>query len=109
MVPFFKAVCVYFVLDAHNQDGEYWTTILKCAPIVALIVFILLQRMDITKRYQILLGFFFFLQVILQLLSHDWHIKNNETRTHTHKNLNTQFYFYCCCLKKIGFRTRTTF
>lgn len=50
MLPFFKAVCVYFVLDAHNQQGEYWSTLLKCAPIVALIIFILLQRMDKTKR-----------------------------------------------------------
>lgn len=100
MVPFFKAVCVYFVLDAHNQDGEYWTTILKCAPIVALIVFILLQRMDITKRYQILLGFFFFLQVILQLLSHDWHIKNNETRTHTREFEHTVLFLLLLFKKK---------
>ncbi|XP_031618085.1 lysoplasmalogenase-like protein TMEM86A isoform X2 [Contarinia nasturtii] len=48
MVPFFKAVCVYFVLDAHNQNGEYWTTILKCAPIVGLILFILLYGIDMT-------------------------------------------------------------
>lgn len=51
MVPFFKAVCVYFLLDAHNRNGEYWTTILKCAPIVGLIIFILLHGTHAMSKY----------------------------------------------------------
>lgn len=51
MVPFFKAVCVYFVLNAHNRNGEYWTTILKCAPIVSLMLFIVLHGINTISKY----------------------------------------------------------
>lgn len=51
MVPFFKAVCVYFVLNAHNHNGELWTTILKCAPIVGLMLFIMLHGINTTAKY----------------------------------------------------------
>lgn len=51
MVPFFKAVCVYFILNAHNHKGEYWTTVLKCGPIVGLIIFVLLNAKIILNRY----------------------------------------------------------
>ncbi|XP_055323670.1 lysoplasmalogenase-like protein TMEM86A [Sitodiplosis mosellana] len=51
MVPFFKAVCVYFVLNAHNHNGECWTTILKCAPIVGLMLFIVLHGINTNSKF----------------------------------------------------------
>lgn len=51
LIPFFKAVCVYFLLNAHNQNGEYWTTVLKCAPIIGLILFILLHGAHVLNKF----------------------------------------------------------
>jgi len=63
MIPFLKSVCVYFAFGAHNSHGEYWTTALKCAPIVSLIVFIVLYGNQLPKRstyaHNILLGLVF--------------------------------------------------
>lgn len=44
MVIFLKAVTAYFILDAHNQQNQLWSTFLKCAPICGLIIFIMLMR-----------------------------------------------------------------
>lgn len=49
MIPFIKAVSVYFMLDAYNHCGEYWTSFLKCAPIVGLMIFIVLYDVKLTK------------------------------------------------------------
>lgn len=50
MVPFIKAVTIYFMLVTFDTKGETWTTILKCAPIVCLIFFILLYGFKLTKE-----------------------------------------------------------
>ncbi|XP_055385141.1 lysoplasmalogenase-like protein TMEM86A [Condylostylus longicornis] len=50
MVPFIKAVTIYFMLVTFDPKGEIWTTILKCAPIVCLMFFILLYGFKFTKK-----------------------------------------------------------
>lgn len=55
MLPFVNAVGLYFALGAHETNGEYWSTIMKCAPIVSLIVFMLLHGNEMPKRYVILI------------------------------------------------------
>lgn len=51
MVPFFKTVCLYFVFDAHNHHGEYWSTLLKCAPIISLMLFISLLGISVKSKF----------------------------------------------------------
>lgn len=51
MIPFVKTVCMYFALGAHSNNGEYWTTAMKCAPIVSLIIFIVLYESQLPKRW----------------------------------------------------------
>ncbi|KAI8123232.1 hypothetical protein FF38_11679 [Lucilia cuprina] len=62
LLPFFVFVIIYFacVRDPH---GELWTTLLKCAPIFCLMLYIILKGINLTKdcRYSqiILLGLIF--------------------------------------------------
>lgn len=44
MIPFVKAVSLYYILDTYNHHGELWTTFFKCAPIACLIMFIVLYE-----------------------------------------------------------------
>ncbi|XP_031781665.1 lysoplasmalogenase-like protein TMEM86A [Nasonia vitripennis] len=49
LVPFFKSVCVYFVLLAEQPC--LLTACFKCLPIISLIVFILLHGINLSKEY----------------------------------------------------------
>ncbi|KAH0551999.1 lysoplasmalogenase-like protein TMEM86A [Cotesia glomerata] len=50
LVPFFKSVCVYFVLLA--EQPSLFTACFKCLPIISLIVFVLLHGMNLSDEYK---------------------------------------------------------
>ncbi|KAK0159875.1 hypothetical protein PV328_007345 [Microctonus aethiopoides] len=49
LVPFFKSVCVYFVLLAEQPSLH--TACFKCLPIISLILFVLLHGMNLSDEY----------------------------------------------------------
>ncbi|XP_011298013.1 lysoplasmalogenase-like protein TMEM86A [Fopius arisanus] len=49
LVPFFKSVCVYFVLLA--EQPSLLTACFKCLPIISLIIFVLLHGMSLSEEY----------------------------------------------------------
>ncbi|CAD6992775.1 unnamed protein product [Ceratitis capitata] len=59
LTPFFNAVVVYFAF-VHNPKGELWTTVLKCLPIVMLMLYVVAKGFALTTAYRysqrILLG-----------------------------------------------------
>ena len=64
LVPFFKTVAIFFVLfgeDCYTESIFY--CIIKCLPIVSLMIFVLLHGINFTEAYsysrKILLGLFF--------------------------------------------------
>ncbi|XP_055679339.1 lysoplasmalogenase-like protein TMEM86A [Lutzomyia longipalpis] len=62
LVPFFTTFVLYFVLATYDTRSQLWSTIVKCAPIYSLILFILLYGVHNTNpsyTYKILLGLFF--------------------------------------------------
>lgn len=44
MVPFLKSVTIYFLLVTFEHRGKVWSTILKCAPIFCLMIFVILYE-----------------------------------------------------------------
>jgi len=52
MVPFITAVTIYFMLVTFEPNGEIWTTMVKCAPIVCLKFFsyYIMDLINFTKK-----------------------------------------------------------
>jgi len=50
LAPFFLSVLLYFVLVRKDPQGELWTTVLKCLPIVALMVYVLIKGFALNKK-----------------------------------------------------------
>ncbi|KAM8707126.1 hypothetical protein ACLKA7_011258 [Drosophila subpalustris] len=63
LAPFFLSVVLYFALVRRDPQGETWTTVLKCLPIVALMLYVLIKGFALNKHYRrsqlILLGLIF--------------------------------------------------
>ncbi|XP_059607426.1 lysoplasmalogenase-like protein TMEM86A [Phlebotomus argentipes] len=62
LLPFFATFVLYFVLSTYDTRSEVWSTVVKCAPIYSLILFILLYGVHNTNTsytYKILAGLFF--------------------------------------------------
>ena len=64
LVPFFKTVAIFFVLYGEDSKlDSYFFCIIKCLPVVSLIIFVLLHGMNFTEYYaysrRILIGLFF--------------------------------------------------
>ncbi|XP_034485841.1 lysoplasmalogenase-like protein TMEM86A [Drosophila innubila] len=63
LAPFFLSVLLYFALVRKDPQGELWTTVVKCLPIVALMVYVLIKGFALNKHYRrsqlILLGLIF--------------------------------------------------
>lgn len=63
MVPFLKSVTIYFLLVTADHRGKVWSTVLKCAPIICLMIFALLYGIKFFKEFnyahKILLGLIF--------------------------------------------------
>lgn len=51
LVPFFKTTCIYFVLFIPDTNPSPLAVIVKCLPIVSLIVFVLLHGMNLSDEY----------------------------------------------------------
>ncbi|XP_063233287.1 lysoplasmalogenase TMEM86A [Bacillus rossius redtenbacheri] len=51
LVPFFKTVAIYFVLFIPVERPSWFAMIIKCLPIVSLIVFVLLHGMSLGDEY----------------------------------------------------------
>lgn len=77
MVPFIKMVSVYFILDAYKHHGQYWTTLLKCAPIVCLMIFIILCGTKFTHKYEAVKS------ILAELLLIFFHYRFVESRIRT--------------------------
>ncbi|KAM7360553.1 lysoplasmalogenase TMEM86A [Cochliomyia hominivorax] len=62
LTPFFAFVIIYFAF-VRDPVGELWTTILKCAPIVSLMLYVVLKGFSFKKEHKysqlILLGLIF--------------------------------------------------
>ncbi|XP_058974508.1 lysoplasmalogenase-like protein TMEM86A isoform X1 [Musca domestica] len=62
LAPFVNFVVLYFAF-VRNPHGELWTTILKCAPIVSLMFFVVMKGFAFNKQYKysllILIGLVF--------------------------------------------------
>lgn len=63
MVPFLKSVTIYFLLVTSDHRGKVWSTVLKCAPIICLMIFSLLYGIKFFREFnyahKILLGLIF--------------------------------------------------
>lgn len=63
LVPFFKTVAIYFVIFIPQDKPSIFSTILKCLPIVSLMLFVLLNGMSLKDEYKysrrILMGLIF--------------------------------------------------
>lgn len=46
-MPFFKTVAIYFVLSIHAERPSLLAMLIKCLPIISLIVFVLLHGMSL--------------------------------------------------------------
>lgn len=57
--PFFNAVIFYFAF-VQDQQADFWTTVVKCLPIVMLMLYVVVKGFDLTSAYRysqrILLG-----------------------------------------------------
>jgi hypothetical protein len=47
LVPFFKTVAIYFVLFIPVERPSLFAMLIKCLPIISLIVFVLLHGMSL--------------------------------------------------------------
>jgi hypothetical protein len=47
LVPFFKTVAIYFVLFIPAERPSLFAMLIKCLPIISLIVFVLLHGMSL--------------------------------------------------------------
>ncbi|XP_064535672.1 lysoplasmalogenase TMEM86A isoform X1 [Drosophila montana] len=60
---FFISLVLYFSLVRKDPEGELWTTVLKCLPIVALMFYVLVKGFSLNKHFRrsqlILLGLVF--------------------------------------------------
>lgn len=52
LVPFFKTVAIYFVKFLPDSSPTILSTILKCLPIVSLMLFVLLHGMSLDDEYE---------------------------------------------------------
>ncbi|EDV30555.1 uncharacterized protein Dana_GF22875, isoform A [Drosophila ananassae] len=63
LVPFLVTLVFYFSLVRKDPQGELWTTVLKCLPILALVFYIVAKGLSLKKGYRrslwILLGLIF--------------------------------------------------
>uniref|UniRef100_A0A6P7GKQ3 lysoplasmalogenase n=1 Tax=Diabrotica virgifera virgifera TaxID=50390 RepID=A0A6P7GKQ3_DIAVI len=63
LVPFFKTVAIYFVIFIPQDKPSIFSVILKCLPIVSLMLFVILNGMSLGNEYKysrkILLGLIF--------------------------------------------------
>ncbi|KAH8363026.1 hypothetical protein KR084_004585, partial [Drosophila pseudotakahashii] len=63
LVPFLVTLVLYFSLVRKDPQGELWTTVLKCLPIVALMFYVVAKGISLKKEYRrsrwILLGLVF--------------------------------------------------
>lgn len=63
LVPFLVTLVLYFSLVRKDPQGELWTTVLKCLPILALVFYIVAKGLSLKKGYRrslwILLGLIF--------------------------------------------------
>ncbi|KAK6191886.1 lysoplasmalogenase-like protein TMEM86A [Patella vulgata] len=63
LVPFFKTVSIFFVLFGEESHPSIFYCIVKCLPIISLILFVLLHGMSLNEYYRyarhILIGLFF--------------------------------------------------
>lgn len=51
LVPFFKTVAIYFVLFIPSETPSLFSMVIKCLPIISLIVFVLLHGMSLGDEY----------------------------------------------------------
>ncbi|KAL5007567.1 hypothetical protein ScPMuIL_016373 [Solemya velum] len=63
LVPFFKTVAVFFVLFGQDSKVSVFYCIVKCLPVISLIIFVLLHGMNLSEYYRysrrILIGLIF--------------------------------------------------
>lgn len=63
LIPFFITVTVYFVLFIPQTSPSLWAMAVKCAPIISLMLFVVLQGIGLTDDYRfsrrILIGLVF--------------------------------------------------
>ncbi|KAH8355895.1 hypothetical protein KR200_001451, partial [Drosophila serrata] len=63
LLPFLGTLILYFSLVRRDPQGELWTTVLKCLPIVALMFYVVAKGFSLKKEYRrslwILLGLIF--------------------------------------------------
>ncbi|VEN56784.1 unnamed protein product [Callosobruchus maculatus] len=52
LVPFFKTVAIYFVIFIPQDKPSIFSTILKCLPILSLMLFVLLHGMSLGEEYK---------------------------------------------------------
>ncbi|CAH2005024.1 unnamed protein product [Acanthoscelides obtectus] len=52
LVPFFKTVAIYFVIFVPQDKPSVFSTILKCLPILSLMLFVLLHGMSLGEEYK---------------------------------------------------------
>uniref|UniRef100_A0A0B6ZIJ6 lysoplasmalogenase n=1 Tax=Arion vulgaris TaxID=1028688 RepID=A0A0B6ZIJ6_9EUPU len=52
LVPFFKAVAIFFVLFGQEEKASIFFCIVKCLPIISLVVFVLLHGMSFDECYR---------------------------------------------------------
>lgn len=53
LVPFCKTVVIYFVLLLPDKHPSFLGCLVKCAPILSLIFFVLLHGMNLSKEYAV--------------------------------------------------------
>ncbi|XP_037045186.1 lysoplasmalogenase-like protein TMEM86A isoform X2 [Bradysia coprophila] len=51
LISFIVAVIIYFLLIAFEHNNLVWTTIVKCAPIICLMIFVLLYGLRFEREY----------------------------------------------------------
>lgn len=63
LVPFFKTLAIYFVVFPSPENPSFLSAIVKCLPIVSLMIFVLLHGMNLSDEYKyargILIGLIF--------------------------------------------------
>ncbi|XP_025834744.1 lysoplasmalogenase-like protein TMEM86A [Agrilus planipennis] len=52
LMPFFKTLAVYFVIFIPHDQPSLLAMVLKCLPIISLIIFVLLHGMSLGNEYQ---------------------------------------------------------
>ncbi|XP_045481115.1 lysoplasmalogenase-like protein TMEM86A isoform X3 [Harmonia axyridis] len=52
LVPFFKTLAIYFVIFPSSDSPSIFGAVLKCLPIISLMLFILLQGINLGNRYK---------------------------------------------------------